>query len=228
MADNKLPMKIELGKLVTPIGPAVWPKLTQPDTKFKAEGVYETRLRYDNATGETIREKLNKFLEDAFTQFQDIYSKSDNPKAKAKAKRMTAKYIPLTADLDEDGDETGDLLLKVTRKASGVTKAGKPWKAKIKFADSKGNPVKAEGLQLWSGSEIRVFTTVFGFFAEKDCEVGITLEIQGVQIKKAVSGGGDRDVQMGALEDASDDDFQADADDMGPIDGADDNEAVDF
>lgn len=32
-------------RITTPFGEAIYPKLTEPDTKFKAEGEYSTKLR---------------------------------------------------------------------------------------------------------------------------------------------------------------------------------------
>lgn len=222
MADKTKRLKITIGKFVTPVGVASWPKLTEPSTKFKPEGVYEGNLIFDAETGDLIREKLNKFLDDAVQKF-----KEEHPE---KAKRIKPADLPLKDQYDEDGEETGNVILKTSRYASGTTKAGKAWKAKIKFADSKGRPINPKGLSLWSGSELRIYCTVSGYFVAKDNTVGIKLEIDAVQIRKLVSGGRD-EVEVEALDD--DDGYVHDGDEDGddtPLDtdDQDENESVDF
>lgn len=87
MADKSKPLKITLAKFVTPVGVASWPKLTEPSTKFKPEGVYETKLVYDNETGAAVREKLDKFLDAAMEKFKEAYPD--------KAKRMKRADLPI-------------------------------------------------------------------------------------------------------------------------------------
>lgn len=201
MADKSFPNKIKLGEITTPIGIAVYPHLTKPDTKWKPEGEYRTKIKYDAATAEGLRTTLTKYIDEAFEKYKELLVEYDK---KAKVKGLTKADLPLKADVDDDGEETGFFLLNTKRTASGVSKkTGEPWKAKIVIADSKGKAVPTKGLSIWSGSELRVMGKVMGWYGAKDNEVGITVEIAGVQIKKLVSGG-DGDVSFEAMDDAED------------------------
>lgn len=223
MAKDNKRQKITLGEYVTPIGTASWPKLVEPTTRFKPEGVYETKLIYDGETAEKIRVALDKMLDDAIAKFKEEYPD--------KAKRLKRADLPLTPEFDQDGDETGNFVLKVSRYASGTTKAGKQWKAKLKYADAKGKPVSAKGLSIWSGSLIRVFCTVAGYIVAKDNSVGVKLEIDVVQIKKLVSGGSGVDHDVSDIADDDDDSFVAgDDDDISDDDDgdSDDEDGSDF
>lgn len=202
MADNKFPNKLKLDTITTPVGVAVYPHLTKPDTKWKDEGEYRVKLKYNDPKVITpLREKLDKFLDTAFEKYQELLAKSDDKKAKAKLKTLKKADLPLKPEVDDEGEETGAFLLNTKRTASGISKkTGEPWKAKLVFADSLGKTVSTKGLSIWSGSELRVQGTVSAWYGAKDNEVGISIDIDGVQIKKLVSGGG-RDVEFDAMDD---------------------------
>lgn len=238
MAEKgKIPGKIRLGDYVTPAGVAVYPHLTKPDTKWKAEGEFRTKLRYDENVAKAVRERLSKFLDQAFEEYKKLV-KEHMPK---KLKALKRAELPIKPEEDEDGEETGMFLLNVKRTASGKSKkTGEKWKAKIVFADAKGRPVKSKGLRIWSGSELAIYASVFGWYSPKDNAVGVSVEIEGVQIKKLVSGS--RDVKFEEMEDADDafsaddiadtdddeDDKDADDSDDDAEDSDEDDESADF
>lgn len=194
MAESKTPAKIKLGDYQIPFGEFIWPALVEPDTRWKPEGEYTTRIKYDGSTAESIRAKLLEFQKKAEAEYR---SKIEDKRI---LKALKLADLPLKAEEDEEGEPTGNYLLKVKRKASGVTKAGKEWKATIPIADASGRLVKTKGLTIWSGTEGRVKCEVFGWYSAKDKEIGITLQIAGVQIKKLVTGSG-RDPKFDAIED---------------------------
>lgn len=220
MADKNFPNKFKLGEYITPVGGAVYPHLITPDTKWKAEGEYRSKLKYDGKVAEKIRKDLTPFLDEAFEKYKELLVEHGK---KAKVKGLTKADLPLKPEEDEDGEETGFYLLNTKRTASGKTKKGESWKAKIVIADSKGKPVSTKGLSIWSGTELRVMAKVMAWYNAKDNEVGITLEIQGVQIRKLVSGG-DGAVEFDEMEDADNgwvaNDDAPDADDDEDADAA--------
>lgn len=193
------PNKIKIADYTTPIGVAVYPHLLKPDTKWKAEGEYRTKLKYDGKTAERITADLTKALDEAFETYKELLVQF-NKKGKALVKTLTKADLPIKAEIDDEGDETGDYLLNTKRTATGTKKDGTPWKAKIVIADSKGVAVPTKNLSIWSGSELRVMGEIKGWYNAKDNAVGISLEIAGAQIKKLVSGG-DRDVSFEAMDD---------------------------
>lgn len=229
MADKKFSNKIKLGTWITPIGVAVYPHLTKPDTKYKAEGEYRTKLKYDGSTAEGIRPKLEKWQDEAFEKFKDALEKDGK---KAKSKSLKKAELPLKPETDEDGDETGAFLLNAKRTATGVSKkTGETWKAKIEFADALGRKVSPKGLSIWSGSELRLAVTVFGWYGAKDNEVGVSFDIDGVQIKSLVAGGG-REVSFDAVDESgwtpSDSEDEPDSADEDEGEDAGDDETPDF
>lgn len=126
----------------SPKGVFKFPKLTEPDTKFKAEGEYSVKLVVSlSAPG--VGELLDK-LDDAAAE--SLANAKANAKNKAEEKKWETKYLPYTRLEDEEtGEETGEVELKFTMKATGVSKkTGKPWSRKPALFDAKGNPIKGE------------------------------------------------------------------------------------
>lgn len=217
MASNReykeFPLKVKIGDYTTPIGVGVYPHLVKADTKWKPEGEFRTKLKYDATVAEKIRADLTKALDTAFETYKELLLQF-NKKGKALVKTVTKAALPLTAETDDEGDETGFFLLNTKRTASGKKKNGEVWKAKIVIADSKGVAVPTKNLQIWSGTEMRVMGEIKAWYNAKDNQIGISVEIAGVQIKKLVSGG-DRDVNFDAIEDDDGDGWTADMMDSG-------------
>lgn len=209
---------------------AVYPHLTKPDTKWKKEGEFRVKIKYDAATAEAIRAKLIKLLDEAFEKYKELLTADGK---KAKVKTLSKADLPLKAEVDEEGEETGFFLLNTKRTASGINHKGEPWTAKIVIADALGKPVGKKGLAIWSGTELRVSGTTFGWYGAKDNEVGVSIDIDGVQIKKLVSGG-DRDVNFDAIDDeggwtpGEDADTDSDDADTDAADSVEDGDTPDF
>ena len=198
MAEKKKRNKIKIGKLVTPIGVARYPHLVIPDTKWKPEGEYRCPLIYDADMADALRPKLQAFLDKGFEELKtEHYGSTPNA---PKAKRLKKNDVPLKPLEDEEGNETGQYVLTPKRTASGNKKDGSAWKAKIDIVDSKGKKMSKEGLSIWGGSKLRCDCDVFAWFSPKDNEVGLKLEIVGVQIIELVAGGGERESSFGAVE----------------------------
>lgn len=197
MAEKAKRNKIKVGSLVTPIGVARYPHVITPDTKFKAEGEYRCPLIYSEEVADALRPKLQALLDKGFEELKkEHFGDANSPKAK----RLKKNDVPLKAVEDEEGNETGDYLLTPKRTASGKKKDGSPWKAKINIVDSKGKKLLASGLSIWGGSKLRCDCDVFAWYSPKDNEVGLKLEIVGVQIVELVSGGGERESAFGSVE----------------------------
>lgn len=237
MSKQEYAPQFRLGPIKLPAGEAVFPHLLVPDTKFKKEGEYRTGIRYDEKTVAPIREQLNKFLDEAVEKYREWLE--DNGK-KAKAKTLGRADPPIKADTDEEGDETGTFVVNAKRKASGKRKNGQRWKARLTFADSKGRVIPVKNISdIWGGSELAIYGEVKTYYFAKDNEAGVSIEINGVQIKKLISGG-ERKVEFDEMEgddgfsadeldtDTSDDDSyddeDSDADDSSDDDSSDDDD----
>lgn len=166
---------------ISPRGSAVFPRLNTPDTKFDEAGAYTARLAFDandKAAKELIK-KLETFQKESF----DVAVK-ENPKLKK------YKLAPVyTEETDEDGEETGRILINFKMTASGVSKkTKKAWKRKPTIIDAHKvtltNPPNIGG-----GSVLRVgFEPAFSAVASsKLCYVSCRMEI--VQIIELVEYG---------------------------------------
>ncbi len=193
--DNRAKLSI-----ILPEGTAIYPKLNKPDTKFDADGVYETKQRLDfEASGGMVGRKAARLEDilDALATMRDEFveekrlelaSKSD-PKAKKKAREITVRDIG-EPDLDDDGNETGKLILKAKMKASGTAKDGSRYTRQPKLFDAKNKPLDIKKTQIWGGSTLKVACTAVPYYAANDNVVGVTLYLEAVQVIDLVSGGG--------------------------------------
>jgi len=174
---------------ITPKGVSIWPKLNEPDTKFDAAGAYTCKLAFDADDADAL--ELNAVAEQLRDRFFDQLVADLKASGKAgKAKQLTkVPFLKPEVD-DETGDETGRLLLNSKMKASGVSKkTGKPWSMKPKFFSAKGatlnNPPRISG-----GSVLKLSVTLRPYHKADNNTVGVSAQLEAVQIIKLVSGGG--------------------------------------
>lgn len=158
----------------TPIGVAIWPKLNEPDTRFKEEGEYQVNLRLPK----TEAEPLLKVIKDAQkAEYQRQLKETGKPKL---------KLADLPVIEVDGGEEFIDLKFKAP--ASGTTKAGKKWEKRIMLFDSKGKPLGDDSPRIGGGSRIRVNAEVRPYFVPA-YGVGVSLRINAVQVIELHEGG---------------------------------------
>jgi hypothetical protein len=171
-------------KFITPKGVAIYPKLNKPDTKFKAEGEYSVKLRLspDAIPAETV-EEIQALL-DAFA----VETKAGLKQAAAKAlKVLTLAEQGLKPEVNDDGDETGYIILKAGMKASGKSKKdGKEWTRAPVIFDAKGTKLKPVP-PIWGGSELKLAVIAAPYYAANDKTCGITFYLDAVQVIKLVN-----------------------------------------
>ena len=223
--------RLEL-KVVTPKGVAIYPKLNTPDTKFDAAGVYETKLKFDpaaedgvlgktSATWAQIKEAVDAQQEEFLKQKKAELAKGDG-KAKNKAKTIESIAWGEEPDYNDEGEETGLIVIKAKLKASGTGKDKKPWSRRPVLFDAKNKKMSAE-IQVWGGSELKVAGKIVPYYNAKDNVVGSTMYLEAVQVIDLVSGQG-RDA--GAFGFGEEDGYTAEEEtpfDSGSDDGADDD-----
>ena len=174
--------KQKLLQMVTPPGIAVYPKLNEPDTKFKAAGEYQTRLRLQlaDAKVQSFVETIDEAYDAAIAQ-----AKKDNP---AKAKSMKSADKPYKVVCDEEGNETGEIEFNFKMAASGVSKkTQKPWTRRPSLFDAKGQPLPAD-TKVGGGSTIKVSFEIMPFYAPA-VGAGLSLRLQAVQVLDLVEYG---------------------------------------
>lgn len=161
-------------------GTAVWPHLTRPDTKFKDEGEYHTKLRIDAETAEPLIEQFEEMQQAEMKEVQK----------KKKGKRAKAADLPIQPEYDEEtGEETGFYIARAAMKASGKSKkTGKNWERKVPLFDGKGKPLSSK-VRIYSGSEL-ILAVEARAWSNPKAEVGVKLYLEAVQVIKAVGGSG--------------------------------------
>ena len=152
-------------RITSPLGTAIYPRLTQPDTKFDKDGVYSVDLELDptDKTSSTFIDSLKKAADDA-------YKATVEEKGGKKLKRC---------DLPIKETDDGKVRIKFKLKA----KAGndeRSWEQKPVIFDSAGTAMQAPP-NVGSGSRIKVAFEVVPFFTAM-VGAGISLRMKAVQI----------------------------------------------
>ncbi|MBS7457672.1 hypothetical protein [Coralloluteibacterium stylophorae] len=167
----------------SPRGNARFPKLNEPDTKFDANGVYETGVLFEE--GEEAWDKLIQQLTDYRDECFAAW-KSENP---AKARKAQLADIAVE-ETDKEGEPTGKHYIKVKMKASGVAKrTGKPFTMKPTFFDGRKQQIKVAPA-IGGGSEVRVSFTPRWYFVDSSKQFGLSLSLNSVQLIRVVEPGG--------------------------------------
>ncbi len=170
-----------LPKYNTPQGIARYPHLNKPDTRFDDEGVYKCDLIVPADAPETL--ELIEYLEGIRDEKFDELD--------AKKQKTYSKADVCEVELDDAGDETGNVIFKTKLNAVGHSKkTGESWDNEPKLFDSFGRPVDREEIQVWSGSKLIIAGKVMPYAMGSTKSVGVSLKCEGVQIIELVSGGG--------------------------------------
>jgi hypothetical protein len=173
-------------KFTTPAAPSIYPRLNEPDTKYKKEGEYSVKLRF--AAGEFPADLLSKLEALRDEQQEATVADLKAKKQGAKIKSLSVRNV-LTAETDkETGDETGFFTINCKMRASGVSKkTGKAWKRRPDIFDAKGIKLKNVP-SIWGGSVLKVAGEAMAYYTPKDNEVGVAFYLDAVKIIKLVSG----------------------------------------
>jgi len=181
--------KNQYEKMVSPAGIAVWPYLNSPDTKFDngGAGEYKVSVKLTEDAAQPVIDKLQKILDQY--QAEEI---SQNPKVKQFTPRL-----PIEEEVDDQGNLTGNWLLKVKQKAQ-ITTANGIVDMKVALFDAKRRPTNAE---IGGGSTLKVATTIIPYTMPSNKAVGISLRLYAVQVLNLVEGGSESDGSMFDVED---------------------------
>lgn len=175
--------KTQRKRYVTPRGVAIWPRLNAPDTKFDADGVFSAKLAFDgdDDAANTLIQELVEFRDTEFAKYV-----SENPKVKKVAK--TVDFF--SAEVDDEGEETGRTLMNFKMKAKiTAKKTGKVYHMKPVIVNSKKAVLKNPP-NIGGGSILKVSFEVMPYFNAKDKEFGLSLRLVGVQVIELVEFGG--------------------------------------
>ena len=183
----------------TPVGTAIYPHLLDVD-KYQLDNhgkqEYNTQLRLSpSPERDTFQALIDSTAAEALAECVATLSSGDG-KSKALAKSMET-HVPYTFAVDDDGDDTDDIVFKFKCAAGGTDKNGKDWEKELPVFDSLGQPLKGEArkaIRLWGGSRISVAAQVMPFAATGLKKAGVSLRLQAVQIIEAKGGSENADV----------------------------------
>ena len=185
MADDKKkkPVLVKFPK-----GTFVWPKLNEADTKFKKEGEFVTRVAVTREVAQPFMDKIDQL---AAATLEEAKANAKNAK---EAKQWAINNSPYEIEVDEDDNETGTVIFKFNRTASGVSKkTGKPWSIKrIPQFDAKGRPLP-EKLVAGNGTIGIVSFSYVPYAPNAKIGTGVKLGLEAVQILDLKEFGGGRD-----------------------------------
>lgn len=167
-------------------GTAFFPNLTKPNTKFKAEGVYDVRLILSPEDASALEAKCAAVRQEAVNQRVEEAVKKGK---KLNPSKVKLGDLPVKPFLDADENETGDFIANFKMVASGVSKkTGNKWTRKPALFDSKNKPVDSSKVIIWGGSILKVAFEIAPFYTDL-VGAGASLRLQAVQILKLVEGG---------------------------------------
>lgn len=183
---------------VSPIGTARYAYITKPDEFQGTESFKVSLVLNPNDAGvEEFIQKLTEASDAAYAAgIEELKAKAEEATGKAKAKAKAAVesvevHYPFEPDYDEDGDETGNIVVKVKSSAGGVDrKTGQPWKRKIPIFDAKGKNITKTCPPIYGGSRIAVEVELNPFCMPATDKAGISLRFKAVQLVATSGGGG--------------------------------------
>lgn len=188
--NTQEPKKINV---TTAAGIARFPSLDKADTKFKASGEYKTGIILSRADAQPILDALTKMGEEMLVatkaRLEESLKTETNGEKKGKIKKALADLkladLPVKPVFDDDGNETGDVILNFKMNAQRTDKkTGKNIVMVPKLFDGKGKPMPAT--PVWGGSTIKVAGQVVPFYTQA-VGAGASLRLSAVQIINLVN-----------------------------------------
>lgn len=189
--------KKNVPSVLTPKGIAHWPKLVEPD-EYQGEEAYKTGLILDPENNEKDAEFVASVEAAAQASYDDfmaqsaeeLETKTGAQKAKLKKAREDMEvHVPIKPEYDDEGEETGRVILETKMKASGVNaKTGKAWNRVCPLFDSRGKKINGKIDSLWGGSTLILEVTLNPFAMTGTSKAGVSARLEAVQVIELSSG----------------------------------------
>lgn len=172
--------------ITTPAGVAQYPKLNTPDTKYKANGEYSTKLVLKADEAAPIIEKYEEVLA-AFVADTKAELMKGNGKDKAKAKALKiAADKPYKPEFDDEGEETGNVVFNFKMPAT-IPRKDKPTLVLTPDIFSASGKKLETPPEIWGGSVLRASVQLRPFDAP--IGLGVSMRLLAVQIIELKSAG---------------------------------------
>ncbi len=192
-------------RYVTPTGEAVWPWINRYDDRpikgKPQKPAYKLNLRYDAKSPEWLAFKrvLDRLVEESYEEAVEA-----NPKKK----KVIVRQYPYVMEVDDDGEETGKVILKLKQTAF-IPAAKNSTRMRLvridKFlADGTPLPNSLEvvwdedeqkvigttgSVAVYSGSLVKASFTTRNYLVDSTNSAGVSLDFGAVQVIKLVAGG---------------------------------------
>lgn len=191
MSDT--PKKPRLPRYNSPIGVAVFPRLTEPDFKFKKDhGEFSVKLRLPEAEARKILAAAEAVAEESY---REKAKELDGTLDKKGQKIVVIKADPAwELVLDDNKQPTGDIIIAFKMAGGYTDKNEVKIKKAVPMFDAAGNPVK---LDIWGGSKLKVQYELAPYYAAADRKAGCSFRLLAVQIIKLVTRGSGDASQFG-------------------------------
>ena len=155
--------------LTSPKGKAIFPHLTEPDTKYKPEGEYHVKLECNKSEGQNIIALIGSEIAKKVKEQHD-----QDPK-----KVITKAPLPYLEENDK-------VIFNFKLKASGIRKSDqKHFTQKPDLVNADLSPLGPD-VQIWGDSILRVTFEPYAW--NMPIGIGCTLRIKAVQILELVTG----------------------------------------
>lgn len=165
--------------IITPMGIAKFPKLNMPDFKFNKAGIFSVDLVLAKDDAAVLREQLATFEEDAYNHMLLLKG----------LKSMNKADSPLKKELDQEGKETGNFVIKIKTVASFTDQSGNVTNKTVIVDDKHGE--RTDQLVM-AGSKIKVRAIISSYFTQG--KFGITARLNRVQVKEFSDGPSGADI----------------------------------
>jgi hypothetical protein len=177
----------------SPVGVAIHPWVNKPDTKFNADGVYQTGLAVEGEDAVKFREELDAAAKAAFEE--------ETANMTPVERKKWSVFVPYSVEEDEDGKPTGRTIFRFRQNAILRLPDGETKRIRIGIYDSADRATEAE---VWTGARIRVRYRPRNVKIASTKKAGVRLDFLKVQIvqlaDRSASGGGFGAVEGGYVE----------------------------
>lgn len=189
--------KVKFEAFVSPVGTAVFPYLTQPDTRFNSDGVFTVDLSIPKELAQEFIDRLEGSLDSYFktelntTQqmtlakkpvFNVEYTRPEYPDGASDEEReqIKAAHVP---------EETGNVLFRIKMNAKFTKRNGQIVEQQPIVVDADSGERITENV--WMGSTIRVKGQIVPYVNNAAQVAGLSLRLKAVQVIELVSGSGE-------------------------------------
>lgn len=193
MAEKKAKLPI----YQTPVGVAKYPNIVKPRAKYQREddfkkgvigsGEYSLKLVLSGADAASLAEKIDAAAQAALEQAR---KDAKNPKEAKEFKLATPSY---KAEVDDDGEETGNTSFNFKLPSTIKSKSGDAIKLRPAIFDAKGKPLTGQNLNVGGGSKVKVAFEMRPFAIKGPVGAGVSLQLKAVQIIDLVEWNGEKD-----------------------------------